>query len=180
MNGERNLYGLIGEFVRSQDIEAAARGLIAAGYRKLDAFSPTPIDALDEIIAPQPRIGLVLTMFVGGIAGALVSYFLQYYLAVVNYPINVGGRPLDSWPAFVPTAWEFCALFTVFAGFGAFFLVCRLPRLYHPIFNAPGFERATQDRFFLCVEATDPSFNPPRIAEILRQHGAVEIAEVPE
>ena len=176
--GEVALWGIVAEFATADDATAAARRLRAAGYRRLDAFAPTPIEDLDATVVPRPRSHLAVVMFVAGAVGAALAYGMQYYGAVVDYPIDVGGRPLHAWPAFVPTTWEICALFTVFAGFGALLLFCRLPRLHHPIFDAPGFERASQDRFFLCVEAGDPWFSAERIAAIYAQHGALRIAEV--
>lgn len=173
-----SLYGVVAEFQRPEDVIAAARRLRAGGYRRFDAFAPAPLEELDEIVVPRPRIHLVLIMFLGGALGAFLCYFMEYYAAVMNYPINVGGRPYNSWPAFVPICWEICALFTVFAGFFAFFLFCRLPRLCHPIFDTPGFERASQDRFFLCVEARDTWFSAERVRAIFEQYGALRISEV--
>src|SRR6185437_10861238 len=137
---------------------------------RFDVYSPTPIEALDETVVPRPCIYVVGIMFLGGALGAVLSFFMQYYAAVINFPINVGGRPLNSWPAFVPVSWEICALFTVFFGFFAFCLFCRLPRLHHPIFEATGFARASQDRFFICVEAQDPRFDAERLARLFAQY----------
>ncbi len=118
-------------------------------------------------------------MAAAGIVGAGSMWFLQYYGAAINYPINVGGRPHDSWAAFVPSAWEICALVTIYAGFVAFLAACRLPRPYHPVFAVPNFARGSQDRFFLSLEVEDDRANVERARQILTNDGAVNITEMP-
>jgi hypothetical protein len=176
--GEVTLYGVVAEFVRPDEITAAARRLRSGGYSRFDAFTPVPLEELDEIVVPRPRVQLALILLAAWLAGAILTYVMQYVAAVIDYPLNVGGRPLNSWPAFVPICWEIGALWTVLAGAGALALFCRLPRLHHPIFDAPGFARASQDRFFLCVEASDPWFSAERVSSIFAQYGAVRISEV--
>lgn len=171
-------YGVVAEFLRPADVVTVARELRHGGVRRMDVYSPTPIDEIDEIVAPRPRRSLALIMFFGGCIGAVLCYFLQYYAAVIGYRLDIGGRPYNSWPAFVPSAWEVCALFTVYAGFFAFFLYCRLPLLSHPIFSAPGFERASQDRFFVCVEADDPHYDVERLSRLFAQGNAVRVTEL--
>jgi hypothetical protein len=176
---ETKPYGIVGEFLHPDDIVRLIRRLRLHGFRCFDVYAPTPIEEIDRAVVPRRRWALVLIMFLAGCAGAFLCYYIEYYAAAINFPINVGGRPYNSWPAFVPIAWEICAFFTVYAGFAAFFLFCRLPQLYHPIFNVPGFDRASQDRFFLCVEASDPYYNVDRISRIFARSHAVRITEVP-
>lgn len=173
-------YGLIGEFRTSEAAAAVARELQEAGFVRWDVYGPAPLEDIGR--ATPTRRGRVITaiMFAGAIAGACWGYFLQYWDAVIDFPINVGGRPLNGWPGFVPSAWEICALFTVYFGFFAFLGTCRLPRLHQPIFAAPRFERATQDRFFVCVEAADAKYDAARLREIFAGHGVIETSEVPE
>ena len=116
-------------------------------------------------------------IFAGGVGGALIGYLVQYWAEAVSYPINVGGRPYNSWPAFIVSTFEMTVLCALAAGFFAFLLGCRLPRLYHPIFAAPGFERASEDRFVLYVGASDHSSG--HVRRILERHGAERVEEVP-
>ena len=181
MNGDAApLYGLVGEFVEADDAVAMARRLRDDGFHSFDVYSPVPLEEMESLLPQRPRRALALIMFAAALAGFALAFFMQYAIAVVAYPLNIGGRPLNSWPAFIPSAWEICALFAVYIGFVAFLAYCRLPLLYHPIFNAPRFERASQDRTFLCVEACDPRFDADRLAAIFHQHRAAHIAEVTE
>jgi len=175
-----SLYGLVGEFAEPDAAVAMARQLRQDGFRSFDVYSPVPIEEMDELLPRRPRNALALIMFAAALGGVVLGFLMQYAIAVVAYPLNVGGRPLNSWPAFIPSAWEICALSVVYIGFVAFLAYCRLPLLYHPIFNAPRFERASQDRTFLCVEAHDPRFDANRVAAIFREHRAAHIAEVTE
>ena len=119
-------------------------------------------------------------MFVGGLIGAAFGFFMQYYSMAVDYPFNVGGRPLNSWPVFIPITFEVMVLVAAFAAFFGMLFLNGLPRPHHPVFDVPGFERASQDRFFLCIEATDPLFDPARTAEFLLGLGPLgDVVEVP-
>ena len=180
MSGEtESAYGLIGAFADPHAAVAMARHLRREGFRRFEIYSPLPLEETSEFIADKPRIWLALIMFAAAIGGAVIGFIVQYVIAVIGYPINIGGRPLNSWPAFIPVAWEICALFTVYIGFAAFLAFCRLPKLYHPVFNAPGFERASQDRIFLCVETRDPRFDNRQLQSMFHEHRAVAIGEVP-
>jgi hypothetical protein len=176
---ERRQFGIIGVFATPGAIMDAARQLRSLGFRAVEAYTPYPVEGLDEIMSPRRRPWLPLLIFAGGVAGAVFGYFIQYWDEVLSYPINVGGRPHNSWPAFIVSAFEFSVLFAVAAGFFALLAFCRLPRLYHPIFSADEFERASRDRFVLCVAAEDPSFEPHRIRRIFERHSAERVAEVP-
>jgi hypothetical protein len=180
MSGENaRLYGLIGEFAAPDTAVTLARRLRQDGFRRFEVYSPLPLEEMNELLARRPRVTLGLVMFGAALAAAVLGFLMQYVIAAIAYPLNIGGRPLDSWPAFVPTAWEICAWATVYIGFAAFVISCRLPKLYHPIFNAPRFERASQDRVFVCVELGDPRFDAKRLTALFGEHAALSVAEVP-
>ncbi|HWE72343.1 MAG TPA: DUF3341 domain-containing protein [Stellaceae bacterium] len=176
---ENPIYGLVGEFAEPASAIETARHLHREGFRRFDVYSPLPLEELEELLPARPRVWLALIMFVGALVSLGLAFFMQYAIAVLFYPLNVGGRPLGSWPAFVPSAWEICAFSTVYIGFIAFIAFCHLPKLYHPIFNAPRFERASQDRIFVSVASDDPLFDSGRVIAIFRDCRAASIAEVP-
>lgn len=176
---EYALYGVTGSFASAAAVTDAARQLRSVGFREIEAFTPYPVDGLDELLRPGRRhFWLPLVIGLGAIFGVIWGYFIQYWDEAINYPLNVGGRPYNSWPAFTVGAFEFTVLCAIAAAFFGLLAFCRLPRLYHPIFAAPEFERASVDRFFLCVEARDPSFELQRIRRIFERHGAEHVAEV--
>jgi len=176
---ERKLFGLVGSFASAEAATEAARQLRSVGLREIEAYTPYPVEGLAELLHPDRRIWLPLVIALGALFGAVWGYFIQYWGEALNYPINVGGRPYNSWPAFIVGDFEFTVLCAMAAGFFGLLAFCRLPRLYHPIFAATEFERASVDRYLLCVEARDPSFEPRRIRRILERHGAERVAEVP-
>ena len=153
------VYGMIAEFEGSKDLLAAAHRAYADGYRRMDAYTPLPVEGLAEALGVR-RTWVPLIVLLGGLAGCLGGFFLQYWIAVLDYPINVGGRPLNSWPSFIPVTFELTILVAAFSAVIGLFAVCRLPRPYHPVFNVPQFEMASQSRFFLCIESRDPHFDP--------------------
>jgi Protein of unknown function (DUF3341) len=175
---ERGLYGLVGSFASAEAVTEAARQLRSLGFREVEAYTPYPVEGLDEVLHPGRRIWLPLVIGIGALFGVVWGYFIQYWDEAFNYPINVGGRPHNSWPAFTIGGFEFTVLCAIAAAFFGLLAFCRLPRLYDPIFAAPEFERASVDRFFLCVEARDPSFEPERLRRIFERQGAEHIAEV--
>jgi hypothetical protein len=172
-------FGMIGVFDQPQAVKDAAGHLRALGFRAVEAYTPYPVEGLDHVLRPGRRLLLPLTMFAAAIVGAAWGYFIQVWDEVLNYPINVGGRPHNSWPAFMVGTFEFMLLVTIAAGLFGLLASCRLPRLYHPIFNADAFARASVDRFLLCVEARDPSFEPEHLRRIFERFGAEHVAEVP-
>ena len=173
-----SVFGTIAEFGERKQMIGAARQLQAHGYTEWDIYGPAPIDEIDALV-PTRRAPIVTAIMVAsGLVGLCVGYFIQYWTAAIDYPINVGGRPYNGWPGFIPSAWEIGALFTVCSGFFAFLLFCRLSRLHHPIFAAPGFERATQDRFFVCVEATDRLYQSDRLCSFFGRHEALRVSEI--
>jgi hypothetical protein len=172
-------FGIIGVFETPEGIKDAARHLRSLGFRAVEAYAPYPVEGLGELIQPERKAGLPLLMFAAAVIGAAWGYFIQYWDEAIDYPLNVGGRPHNSWPAFIVSTFEFMLLVTIAAGLFALLASCRLPRLYHPIFNAAGFERASRDRFVLCVEARDPSFEPRMIRRVFERFGAEQVREVP-
>jgi hypothetical protein len=172
------LYGIVGEFDVPEHAIAAARQLRDTGFSRLDAYSPYPVEALEEAILPRRGSLIPSVVFLGAVLGAALGYCVQYYAAAVSYPLNIGGRPLDSWPAFIVSGFEITVLFALTAGFVVFLAASRLPLFYHPIFRLDAFGRASQDRFFLCIEARDPRFHEERVHAILARHGAAYIGEV--
>jgi hypothetical protein len=157
-NPKPEIYGLMAEFDSPDALVAAVRQARQAGYRKMDAYTPFPVEELNDALE-LGRSRVPLIVLVGGILGAALGYFMQYYIAVVDYPVNIGGRPLHSWPAFIPVTFEMTVLVAgLFAVLGMLALN-GLPMPYHPVFNVPGFTLASQDRFFLCIEATDALFD---------------------
>lgn len=168
------LYGLIAEFDDPQRLVEAASRAHADGYRKLDAYSPFPIEQLHDAIGPHPT-RLPLIVLLGGLAGCLGGYGLQYWVSAVAYPVNVGGKPFHSWPAFIPVTFECTILVAALAAVLGMLAVNGLPQPYHPVFNVPRFALASRNRFFLCIEARDPRFDLERTRAFLE---ALEPREV--
>jgi len=176
-SSSRPLYGLMAEFDSPETLLASARQTYRAGYRKIAAYSPFPIEELPEAIGLR-RSRLPWLVLLGGIVGALGGFFLQYYAAVIDYPWNIGGRPLNSWPSFMIVTFELTILCA--AGVAVLGMVLRngLPQPYHAVFNAPRFRLASQDRFFLCVEANDPQFDVTETRQFLQRFGPAEVVAV--
>lgn len=152
------LYGLLAEFSSPQALLDAALRVKAEGYRDVDAYTPFPIEEVCEALGYGPS-RLPVIVFTGGVVGGLTGYVLQAYTTVIDYPLNVGGRPLHSWPMFIPITFELTILGAgIFAVLGMFVLN-NLPMPYHPLFNAPRFALASRERYFLAVQATDPRFD---------------------
>jgi len=173
----KEMWGLMAELAGPKELLAAAEKLREEGYTRIDAFTPYPIEELSETVAPH-RSKVPLITFVGGLVGALTGFFLQYWTQVIVYPMNVGGRPHNSWPAFIVVTFELTILFAALSAVVGMILVNGLPRPYHPVFNVEGFERASRDGFFLTVEVEDPQFDRDRTVEVLRSIGAREVKEV--
>ena len=172
-----NLYGIMAEFQEPEELLSAARAAYAAGYRRMDAYSPYEVEGVAEAIGfRKTRVPLI--MLLGGICGALVAYGMQWYSAVISYPLNVGGRPFHSWPSFVPITFELTVLFAAVSAVIGMLALNGLPRPYHPVFNAPEFILASQTRFFLCIEATDGTFQAEQVRDFLHSLGPEKILEV--
>ncbi len=162
------LYGLVAGFKTPQELITAAEHARNAGFKALDGYSPFPIEGLEEALGGRPT-RLPLLVLVGGLVGGLGGFFMQYYAAVIGYPLNIGGRPLNSWPSFIPITFELTILVAGLTAAIGMLLLNGFPRPYHPLFNVPAFERATVDRFYLCIEASDPLFDTSQTRRFLEQ-----------
>jgi len=171
------LYGVIAEFESPGDLVHAARKTYEAGYRRINGYSPYPIEELSEAIG-FTHTRLPLIVFIGGLIGAIGGFFMQYWMEVIDYPLNVGGKPYNSWPAFIPITFETTVLCAAFSAVLGMLILNRLPQPYHPVFNAPNFALATRDRFFLAVEANDPKFDHAAVFELLKSLNAIEVSDV--
>lgn len=173
----KTLYGLMAEFKEHEQLLEAARRAYAAGYRRMDAFSPFPVEELAEALGHDYTPVPLITLF-GGIAGGLGGYFMEWYSMARLYPINVGGRPHNSWPNFIPVVFELTVLIASLSAFTAMLVLNRLPQPHHPVFNVPQFRRASIDRFFLCIETEDPKFERAGTWRFLEELKPVGVAEV--
>jgi hypothetical protein len=152
------LYGLLAEFETPGALVSAAERARLAGFRRIDAFSPMPIEELSDALGLR-RTRLPILVFLGGLAGLLAGYGLAYWVSTTAYPLNIGGRPLHSWPQFIPVTFESAVMGAALSAFVGMWVLNRLPQPYHPVFNVPEFARASTDRFFLVIEAVDPRFD---------------------
>lgn len=172
-----HLYGVLAEFPTPDELLAAARAAHADGYA-VEAYSPFPVEGLDEAVG---FVGnrMPLITFVGGLAGGAGGYFMQWYSAVVSYPLNIGGRPLDSWPAFLPATVALTILGAAFAAVIGMLVANGLPRLHHPLFEIREFDLATRNRFFVCLRFRRGGLDVQGARALLRRCGAMETWEVP-
>jgi hypothetical protein len=171
------IYGLMAEFETPTALVEAATRARAQGYRQMDAFSPFPIEELTEALAIRPT-RLPLVVLIGGLLGCIGGFFMQWYSAAVDYPLNIGGRPNNSWPMFIPVTFEMTVLVAGLTVVLAMLALNGLPMPYHPVFNVPRFALATRDRFFLCIEATDPHFDRENTRLFLLTLRPREVSEV--
>jgi hypothetical protein len=172
------IYGILAEFDSSTDLVYAAKAAYAAGYRKMDAYSPFPIEEASEAIGfHKSRVPLIVLL--GGLLGGLSGYGLQYWINVISYPLNIGGKPYNAWPAFIVPTFEMTILFAGLAGVLGMFALNGLPMPYHPLFNVDRFSAVTRDKFFLCVEAADPKFDVVDTQRFMESLKPVSISEVP-
>src|SRR5215471_15290789 len=172
------IYGLMAEFETPTALVAAARQTYAEGYRKIDTFSPFPVEEAWEAIGHHDS-RLSLIVLVGGLTGLVTGYGLQYWVHVFAYPINVAGKPLNSWPQFIPVTFELTILFAALSAVLALIFLNGLPMPYHPVFNVKRFtEHASRDRFFLLVEAADPKFDKQQTMDFLKGLKPAGVSEV--
>ena len=171
------LYGLMAEFDGPNELVRAAKQTYAAGYRNIDAFSPFPIEEAWEAIGHHDR-RLSFIVLCGGIVGLLSGIGLQEWVHTLAYPMNVAGKPLNSWPQFIPVTFELTILFAALSAVIGMIVLNGLPMPYHPVFNVPRFELASRDKFFLLVEATDPKFDRQQTREFLKGLEASEVNDV--
>jgi Protein of unknown function (DUF3341) len=171
------LYGLLAEFHSPHAVVEAAKRVREAGYRSVDGYSPYPIEELSEALEFH-KSPLPLLVLVGGIFGLLAGWGLEYWSAVIEYPMNIGGRPLNSWPAFIIPAFETTILFAAGTAVFGMLALNGLPQPYHPVFNVPSFALASRDRFFIGIEARDPKFDREGTKAFLKSLGADAVTEV--
>ncbi|MGZ5435318.1 MAG: DUF3341 domain-containing protein [Pyrinomonadaceae bacterium] len=171
------LYGVMAQFDNPSQLVAAARSAYEEGYRLINGYSPFPIEELDEAIGFK-RTTLPYIVFAGGVLGALGGFFMQYWMEVVDYPLIVGGKPFNSWPAFIPITFECTVLGAAFAAVFGMLALNKLPQPYHPVFNAPSFALATRDSFFLVIEARDVKFNHDEAVRFLKNLDSREVVDV--
>jgi len=172
------IYGLLAEFPDPEHLVQAVKELGKAGYRRVESYSPYAVEGIPEALHFRP-FSVAVIFLVASVLSAAAGYFMQYYAAVISYPENIGGRPLHSWPSFIPITFEMGVLGGVLGGvFGMIFLN-KLPRYSHPVSNVERFRAASSDAFFLCVESSDPLFQRETTGGVLRRAGAIQVTEVP-
>ena len=178
MQQHSRIYGVLGEFTTPQGLIHAAKQARQAGYRRLDAYTPFPVEGLAEAMG-LGRTLVPLVTLIGGLLGGLSGFGFQYWASVISYPENIGGRSLNSWPAFIPVTFELTVLgASLFAVFGML-AMNRLPQPHHPLFNVHRFQKhASSDRFYLCLQANDPKFSLPDVARFLQSVDATHVSEV--
>lgn len=170
-------FGLLAEFDSATAIVDAARKTREAGYTKIDAYTPFPIHELDAALK-LPRTRLPWLVFFGGLAGMIGGFALQYWASVIAYPLNIGGRPVASWPAFIVPAYETTILLAALTAVGGMIALNGLPMPYHPVFNVPQFGNASADRFFLSIETADPKFDAEATRRFLESLGPLGVNDV--
>jgi len=168
----------LAEFEDEEALARAAHGLRASGYRKLEAFMPFPSEEVLEALA-VPRSRLPLLVLIGAMLGGALGYLIMWWTNVIDYDVDVAGRDPHPWPAFIPITFETAVLLGGLAAFIGFFALSRLPRLWRPVFEVPGFERATSDGFFLAVAADDPQFDAEQTPRELRERGSLRVVSFP-
>jgi len=172
------IYGLLAEFDTPTELVTAARKARAEGYRVMDAYSPFPIEELAEALHFHDR-RLPLVVLLGGLFGGVAGYALEYWTSVIDYPLNVGGRPLHSWPAFIPVTFETTVLFAALSAVLGMLALNGLPMPYHPVFNLKRFDQASRDKFFLVIQARDPKFDLDQTWQFLETLHPREVTDVP-
>jgi ActD protein len=170
------VYGLAAEFETPEELMHAAEEAYGKGYRQMDGYTPFPIEGLGKALGKSNRMPLLVLL--GGILGGLSAYFMEWFANVISYPLNVGGRPYHSWPSFIPITFELTVLGASLTAFFFSLGLSGLPKPYHPMFNLPEFERASQDRFFLCIETADPHFDGERTRSFLESLQPLMVKEV--
>jgi hypothetical protein len=172
------VYGLLAEFDSVDTVISAAHRVYAAGYRKIDAFSPFPLEELSEAIGFHKN-GVALICLIGGLLGGTAAYVLQWWINTISYPINIGGRPMHSWPSFIIVTFEMTILFSGLSAVFGMIALNGLPMPYHPLFNVPQFDAASKDKFFIIVFSSDKNYDPVRTRQFLESLSPLSVAEVP-
>jgi hypothetical protein len=171
------IYGLMAEFPSAEALIEAAHQVHKAGYQKVDAYTPYPIEAVSEALA-LPRSKVPIIVLIGGLLGGLGGYMLQYWSQLLVYPMNIGGRPFHSWPAFIVPTFECTILGAALSAVIGMIAINGLPQPYHPVFNVPRFALASRDRYFLVIEATDARFDAAATRRFLTGLNASEVSDV--
>lgn len=166
------------EFDNTKDLLEAAHHARDVGYKQMDAYSPFPVEGLSEAVG-FPRTSVPAITLAGGLIGMFGGFFLQYYPNAMGYPLDIGGKPFDSWPSFIPITYELTILCAAIACVVGMIWLNGLPTPYHPVFNVPRFELASQDRFFLCIKSKDPKFNVEEARRFLEEQHPREVSVVP-
>jgi hypothetical protein len=174
----QRIYGMLAQFTTPAELLRASEQAHREGYRRMEAYSPFPIEDLPEALG-QPTTRLPLVILLGGLLGCLGGFFMQYYTAVHMYPHNIGGRPLNSWPMFIPVTFECTILAASLAAVLGMLAMNGLPRPHHPLFAVPQFDRASKDRFFLCIHTLDPKYDREATWKFLAGLDPIDIVEVP-
>jgi hypothetical protein len=172
-----HIYGVMGEFSTPEELIHAVEKVREAGYRRVNAYSPFPVEGLSEALGLKRNM-VPLICLIGGLTGGLGGFFFQYWVAVIAYPLNIAGRPLNSWPAFIPVTFELTILGAALSAVLGMLALNKLPQPHHPVFNVPRFTHASSDRFFVCIEAKDPKFHIAESARLLQELHAHHIIEV--
>jgi hypothetical protein len=170
------IYGVAAEFDDPAPLVDAVQRLHQRGFRRMEAYTPYPIHELDEYIEGSRKLPLIVLS--GGLLGTLTAWSMQFYIAVIDYPTNIGGRPLNSWPSFIVIMFELTILFAGLSAFLGMLALCGFPLPHHPIFGVPRFEDASNNRFFLCVESQDPQFDREAVVELLSEMDPLEVRDV--
>jgi len=178
MQHRSHIYGVVAEFPTPHELIHAVEKTREAGYRRIEAYTPFPVEGLSEALALK-RNNVPLITLIGGLTGGLGGFFFQYWVSVIAYPVNIGGRPLNSWPAFIPVTFELTVLGAALSAVFGMLALNGLPRPHHPLFNVKRFvKHATSDRFFLCIEARDPKFSLADSVRFLQGLKATHVSEV--
>src|SRR5271169_4502142 len=171
------LYGLLGEFLTPEEILNAAAKARQAGYKYISAYTPFPVEGLAHAIG-FPRTGVPLLTLIGGLGGGITGFAMQYWMMAISYPLNIGGRPLNSWPAFIPVTFELTILGAATFAVVGMLALNKLPQPYHPVFNVDRFSQASTDKFFICTKSKDPKFNLADASRFLQSVQAEHVNEV--
>lgn len=177
MQHRSHVYGVMGEFGTPEELLHAVEKVRAAGYRRFDAFAPFPVEGLSEAMGLKRNLVPAITLL-GGLTGGIGGFFFQYWAMAITYPFNIGGRPLNSWPAFIPITFEMTILGASLAAVFGMLALNKLPQPNHPVFNVHRFTHASSDRFFVCIESKDRKFDLAECARLLQEVHAHHITEV--